>query len=453
MRRRLGPVAVLSFTLLAFTLLAFTLLAGGLLAGEASAGRREAPAEGARKVQGVRTWAYEYLEKAHEALDQERYDDALAALAQLERKDRRMNDHERSLLWQSRAYVYSAQEQYDEAIENFRRCVDADAMPEASLQNARYNLGQLYLVTERYDDAIRTLVAWFQHARNPSANAHFMMAMAYLQVDDKAQALVHARETVAGRSEPREPWLQLLASLLIDAEEFEDAVPVLEQLSAAHPKKSYFTQLSALYSHLGRHERALGTLEVAYLQNLLDDESNLETLAQLYLYNDVPYKAAKVLETGLEAGRIAGDEEAWRLLGTAWLQAKERDRAMPPLERAATLQRDGDGWMQLARIQLEAGEWASARASLGRALGGGVQSPGTAQLLLGIANASEERWEDARRAFEAAGEHPPTRAAAEQWLGSIRSYLKPDEPAAEPDEGAPVRQATAPASTASSSGS
>ena len=425
------------------------------LAAGAAAERRQVPDPDARTVQGVRKWAYQHLEKAHEALEQEHHDDALGELRQLERKSRRMNDHERSLVWQTYAYVYSSQEKYDAAIGYFQRCVDADAMPEAALQNARYNLGQLQLVTERYDDAIRTFVVWFDRAQDPAPSAHFMMAMAYVQVDDKAKALTHAREAVAGTREPRESWMQLLASLLMDAERFEEAVPVMEKLSAVHPKKSYYSQLSALYSQLGEHEKALGALEVAYLQKLLDDEASLETLAQLYLYNDVPYEAAKVVETGLRESTITDDAEAWRLLGNAWLQARERERAMEPLARAASLQGDGDGWMQLARIQLEAGRWADARESLGRALARGVDSPGTANLLLGIANVSEERWADAARAFEAAQQDPPTQAAAAQWLGSIGAHLKPDEPAqAEAEEQAgPIQQATASSDARHSSGS
>jgi tetratricopeptide (TPR) repeat protein len=284
-----------------------------------------------------------------------------------------------------------------------------------------------------------------------------MMAMAYLQVDQRDQALVHARETFTKSTEPRESWMQLLASLLIDTEAYDEAVPVMEKLSATFPKKSYYSQLSALYAQLGEHQKALGALEIAYVENLLDDESSLETLAQLYLYNDIPFKAAQVLEKGLSASTISEDAESWRLLANAWLQARERERAMEPLERAAALQADGDGWMQLARIQLEAGQWADARTSLSRALGHGVDSPGTANLLLGIANVSEERWEDAARAFEAAQKDPPTQAAAAQWLSSISAYRKPEE-AEEPlpeagEQAAPIQQATAATESRSSSGS
>jgi hypothetical protein len=80
--------------------------------------------------------------------------------------------------------------------------------------------------------------------------------------------------------------------------------------------------------------------------------------------------------------------------------------------------------MRLAQVQLDQEEWATARESLSAALRkGGLKNPGQTQLLLGIANASEERWQEARSAFAAAQRHEATRAVASRWLASVDSEL------------------------------
>jgi tetratricopeptide (TPR) repeat protein len=388
--------------------------------------RRDDTTESGRKVMGVRPWAYKYLEEAYTTLEKESYPDTLATLDHMRRKDRRLNAHERALMWQTYAYVYAAQEHYQDAIGAFEKALMGDAMPDAAMQNVRYNLAQLYLVLERYDDAIAGFQTWLQHTTEPTPNGYFMLAMAYLQKNDAEKALVYARQVVSVAGEhPREPWLQLLASLLMQNGAYKEAAPVMEQLVALFPKKSYFTQLSALYGELGQHDRSLATLELAYVQGLLDDGQELKTLAQLYLYNQVPVKAAHVLEEAAAAGLLPDDSESWQLLGEAWLQAKERDKAMEPLTKAARLAPNGEAWMRLARVQLDEGDWGAARDSLNAAIHrGGLSDPGSAYVLIGITHVSQDQLVAARTAFEQAKTYATTEDVAVQWLATVDSQLR-----------------------------
>jgi tetratricopeptide (TPR) repeat protein len=381
---------------------------------------REKPMPRTREVQAVRERAFRHLNRAHKALADGDYAACRTALDKLQRDDEKLNDHERALMWQSYGYLHAAQEQYPAAVRAFERSLAGDGLPDAARRDARYNLAQLYLLQERYDDAIAMLTAWLEGADGSSPAAHFMLAMAYMQKGQSGEALPHARRAVAEAATPQESWLQLLLSLLLEQERYREALPVLEQLVARFPRKSYWMQLSAVHSELGNYRKALGALELAYVQNMLTADRELRTLAQLYLHNEVPYKAAKVLEQGLTEGTIPGDADAWELLADAWLLARERERAQAPLERAAELSESGRVYLRLAHVYLDREEWKSARAALAAALEKGrLEDPGDVHLLLGITNASEERWDEARRAFEAAERHPKTKEAAAQWLASI----------------------------------
>jgi len=379
-----------------------------------------------KKVLGIRPWAYEYLEDAYAALDKEDYDGVRATLDRMKRKDRRLNAHERALMWQTYAYADSSQEKYEDAIRAFELAMKDDALPDATMQNVRYNVAQLYLILERYDEAIAGFQSWLSHATEPTPNGYFMLAMAYLQTDRRDKALIYAKQAVdAAGDAPREPWLQLLASLLIQDGAYADAAPVMEALVAHFPKKAYFTQLSALYGELDRHDRSLATLELAYVQGLLTEGSELKTLAQLYLYNQVPVKAAHVLQKGLADGALEDDADSWQLLGDAWLQAKERNEAAQPMTKAAKLADTGEPWLRLARIQLDAGSWSEARSSLQAALHkGGLSDPGSAYVLIGITHVSQDQLQAARDAFEQAKQYATTEDVALQWLATVESQLR-----------------------------
>jgi tetratricopeptide (TPR) repeat protein len=139
----------------------------------------------------------------------------------------------------------------------------------------------------------------------------------------------------------------------------------------------------------------------------------------------VPVKAAHVLEQALADGILEDTTESWRLLGDAWLQAKQRDRAVEPMAKAAALADDGEPWLRLARIQLDQGDWATARDSLGAALRkGGLADPGTAYVLIGISHVSQDQLAAARDAFEEARKYATTEGVALQWLATVEGQLR-----------------------------
>jgi tetratricopeptide (TPR) repeat protein len=374
-----------------------------------------------RRVESVGPWAYKRLDRAHNALADEQFEEALAALDEMQQNGK-LNSHETSLMWQTLGFTHSSTGDYAKATASFEAALQANGLAEQAATQTRYNLAQLYVMLERYDEAIAEFEVWFESVRNPSPTAYYMLAMAYLQKGDHVQALANAERTVSLADTPREPWLQLLVALRFETKEYESAVPALETLVSRYPKKEYWLQLSAVHAELGAHDRALAILELAYEQGLLTQGAELLSLAQLYLYNQIPYKAAGVLESGLEEGTIESDARAWRLLADSWLNARDRERALVPLKRAADMSNDGDSYVRLGQLQLEREEWGKARESFAAALRkGGLRSEGHVYVMLGIANVNESRWEDAERAFTQAGEHEESANISRNWLRNLQS--------------------------------
>ena len=380
---------------------------------------REKPKPQTKKVKSVGKWAYKRLNAAHEALAEENYREAIEELNDM-KGNSKLNEHEQALMWQTFGYVYSAQGKYKQSVDAFEKCLALGGLPEVAQLNTMYNLAQLYVVRENYKKAADTFQRWFAVAQNPPAEAHYMYAIPLLQLGRKSQALEQAELALQKAKQPKEPWLQLALSLYFEKKRYRDATRVLEILVTNFPKKQYWMQLSAVYSEQNQHKKALGALEMAYLQGMLNDDRELTNLAQLYLYNEVPYKAAKVLEKGMADGKVKGTAQAYELLANAWLNAREREKAVRPLERAAAASSKGQLYLRLAQLQIDREEWGPARASLGKALSkGGLPDRGAAHFLLGIAAVSDSQWEDAKKAFEAAAEFEDRKDASYEWLAHI----------------------------------
>ena len=396
-------------------------IAAGCLAASAVEARepRPTPATQTRKAQAVSRWAFEKLDAAHKLLEQEKYVDVLAVLEDMQRR-RGLSDQEQALMWQTYGYVYSSQENYEKAVEAFEKCLDAGGLEPAVVQNITYNMAQLYVILENYDRAIELFEQWFAQAEQPNAGAHYMFAIAYMQKDAFAKAIPHAEQAVAKSPSPKESHLGLLLALYFETKDYAKAVPVLETLVENFPKETYWKQLSALYTERGDNKKALGALELAYFQGYIDEENELLNLAQLYLYNDVPYRAAQIVEEALASGKVEGDATSWQILADSWLQAREREKALEPLSRAAELAEDGNLYVRLGQLHLGEEQWPAARSALQKALQkGGVRNPGQVHLLLGIAYASERQWDAAERSFKTAAGYADAERMATAWIANL----------------------------------
>lgn len=377
-----------------------------------------------KKVQAVREWAFKRLAAAQEALGAEDYPTAAAALQEMA-DSTRLNEHETALMHQTWAYYWSAKEDYKKSIESFEAALATGGLPTAVELSVRYNIGQLYIVTERYREGIRMLEEWLALTEQPTADVYILLANAWVQLDDYKTALPLAEKAVAmSANNPREGWLRLLLALDFQLERYPEAAEVLEDLASLWPKKTYWMQLSSVYGQLQQDAKSLTALEVAYLEGYLTDNRELVRLAQMYLYQEIPYKAAIVLQKGFEDEFVESNEKNWELLANSWIRAQELKRALPPLERAATLSKDGSLYMRIGQIHVEAEQWGEAARALDTAIEkGGLDNEGLANLLLGIAHYNKGNRSSARNAFNRAARFEKTKKSARQWLRHLEQDL------------------------------
>jgi tetratricopeptide (TPR) repeat protein len=288
----------------------------------------------------------------------------------------------------------------------------------------RFQIAQLYLAEERWRDVVTNLEQWFSMVESPNSSAYYLLAIAYYQLEDLDSALPPALKALEVAEVPQEGWLQLVLALRLTRKEYAEAVPLLEQLIHRYPKKIYWIQLSTVHGALGSYEEALIPLQLAYSQGLLTEDEELRRLSQLLLFLDLPYRAAVVLEGGLEEGSVEPDAAAYEQLSNSWIAAREYEKAAAPLARAAELSEGGDLYVRLAQVHIQREKWSEAAEALRRALDKGeLANQGDAQLLMGIAYYSQKEPQQALRWFARARQHEATRQEAEVWVRYIEREL------------------------------
>ena len=374
----------------------------------------------------VRKRVSRYLEAAAKSVDK---GDPAKAREQLESLNpKRLNPYERALVYRLLAYVAYTAADYPGAIANFEKVLAEEILPLRDESKIRFNIAQIHASLQHWREMLAALDRWERYAEAPDPLAYYLRGIAYYQLDDLDAALEWAEKAVDLSPEPVESWLQLLSALYVQREDYAKATPVLEELVVRFPKKQYWVQLSLIYGARDDYRHSLAVQQVAYLQGFLEEDKELRRLARSYLYNNLPYPAAKVLEKALAERRIERDSEALELLANSWIAAREYDKSLGPLNEAAERSKDGNLYVRLGQVYMQREEWGQATQMLQKGIErGGLKDTGNAQLLLGICYYNDQRVEQARSSFARARQQESTREAADRWITHIERETGADE--------------------------
>jgi len=374
--------------------------------------------EAKKKKYGMKPRTKKKITTAIEALEEERFTDAREILESL--SYRRMNPYERAVAYRIGAYVAFNEGDHERAVESFGKVLEQEVLPLQDEASIRFNIVQLRSSMDQWEKVIEGLEDWFRFEEDPNPLAFYLMAIANFQLDRMDEALEPARQAVERSPDPREGWLQLLAALYVQKEDYSGATPVLEQLVVRFPKKQYWVQLALIYGAQGDYEGSLAIQQLAYAQGYLTEGRELSRLGRSYLYHALPQPAAEVLSEGLESGRIEREPDVLEMLANAWIAARDYDAAIGPLQQAASISENGKLYVRLSQVHIQREEWGECAELLDKALEkGGLEDPGNAQLLLGICLYSDGRVPPAQRWFERAEGHEKTHVQAKAWLQHI----------------------------------
>lgn len=368
---------------------------------------------------------YKRMNSAFELLGEEQYAEALADLKKL--SESRLNDYEKASVQQAMGFAYAQLENYEAAVRHFEEAIRLNQMPNQSHFEMILQVAQLYNALRRYDDALRQLDFWFcvstEDAKKQS-EVWVLKASLHVQKEEYREALAAVDQAILLRVDPPETWYQLKLGMHLELKQYRPAAEVLKILIQMNPdRKEYWIQLAGSYLELDERAEAMAALRLAYRRNLLTTNTEFIQLAGLLQDMESPRQAAEVLSDGLGRGVVKATVRNWEVLGGAWYQAREMDKALAAYEQAGALSDDGKIDFQRASIMTSQENWAGVIESAGRALekGGLTESQqGNANLLAGMAHFYLGDLDAAERAFKRAENYGRIRSAAREWMNHIR---------------------------------
>lgn len=373
---------------------------------------------------------YKELKDAGELIDVKGYAQALEIVRNL-RKNTKLTEYESSQTWNVEAYVYYLKENYKQALSAYYEVLKYEGLAEAVIQSTLKTVAQLHFIQEEYKPAISAINRLIARVDDPDVSLYMLQGQGYYQLKEYDKALTALKLAVkkekATGNKPKEKTLLLLRAIYYEKNDFKNMLVVLKEVIRYYPKDRYLYTLAAIYSELGDTKKQMALTEVLFEKGYLDGEKHAVNLANLYLLHGIPYKAAILLQKEIDANRVQSNERNLRLLAHAWYQAKDDQKAIPPMRLAAKKSRDGDLYIRLAQSYINLELWPQAVEAIRSGLAKGrVDKPDVARIMLGTALFNMHKLDEARNAFSIAAKSvtKSDRKIANTWLTFLDSEIR-----------------------------
>jgi len=414
-----------------------------------------------KKARALQSKTAKQMAKVYEALEE--VDDngepspdmetVIEILTVLRNDEANLKSYDRSVVWNSWGYVYFTEGKYDLAMSAYQKVIDEQEVTLPIRNAAIFTLAQLYLVKENYKKGIELILLWMDEVEEVTAQSWSLLGQAYFQEGKYKQSMSSMKKAISMSEEegykPKENWYVIVAACIGELKkEIGEKESLLQQLEIyeilvnLYPKKLYFIQLGGTYGQLGREKDYMITLKAAHAKDFLDKESEYLALAQLLLLNQNPYWAAKVLVSGQKkittttetiVDKITGEESKiektgpvvkdneknLKLLADSWRMAQEIDKAIPVLERAAKLSKDGKSYVLLGNLYLAEDKLEKAVDSIKKGLKKGkIDKISQVHLTLGQAYFELQKFDEAKKEFRTAArdKDKKVKTTANNWI-------------------------------------
>lgn len=357
------------------------------------------------------------IEKALKYAAKEQYNHAADELIQLLKKTNKRK-YEFAQVWQNLGFVLAQKGDYPKAMKALENSIKINSLPYADTMNSLYTIAQLNIATEKYSDALVVMNKWGSLAEKISPEAYVLWATAHAQAGNKEKALEFVNEAIKTTEKPQEKWLQFALALNHEMKKYGNALKILVMLTSSFPENDkYWKQLSSTYLSLEQDDKALAVMELAHKLNHIKAEADLLNMVSLYMYLNLPQKGAQLLEKELIAGRISSKQKNLELLSQAWLSAREREKALLVLDKAAKEDRTGNLYARKAFLHLEKEEWDNVIASLNKSLAKGhLDKKDRVYFALGIAQYNKKNFNAALSSFMEARKYASYKTSINRWI-------------------------------------
>lgn len=372
-----------------------------------------------RKTQLVGPSVGKKVAKAFEAYSADDIPGALTILLDINAK----KDYDKAYVDRFIAIMYASQGKEEaNAIKYLKLAIAPDILNENDHGDGIKLLADLQMQTKDYKGALVNYKSWMDFTGKSDGDTWTKIAQAHYSLKQLDKMIVPADNAIAayGDKHNKNPYILKITSYY-ESKKYKEAVKSLETVLQIFPEdKTWWVQLGSFYLLVEDYKKGLATLDLAYKQGFLEKESQIKTLASLYSQNEVPHKAALLLEKHIASGLVKRDDKNLSTLANAWHAAQHIDKAARYYGEVAKMTNLAKHYSKQGMLLKQDEQFKKAIVALNKALELGVKDEGRVHMSIAESHFYLEQYKQAYKAINLAMKDPKTRKSAKGWVGFIK---------------------------------
>lgn len=374
----------------------------------------------ARKTQIVGERVGKVLVSAFELYNEEKLDEAIALLLSAKSS----NEFDTATLNRFLGNLYATKDE-KQAIKYLTLAVKPDLLTFADQSASMKLLADMLLQDKQYQAAIKAYEDWMMFTGEQNSDAYMRIANAYYLLEQHAKVLAPADDAIRFSPKPIEGPYQLKMAALYETKRYKELVSVVETMVQIFPEnKQFWVYLGNFYTLTEEFGKALSTLQLAYSQGYLEKDSEIRLLAQMYANNNIPYKAATVMEKYMKSGLVKRDKTNLSFIASNYQAAREFLKAANYYGEVAQLTNDAEAYRRQGSAYSAVQKYNEAIAAYDKALSMNVDKASGVYMSLVDAYFYQKKYKEAYAALMNAKKDPAMSRQVRGWESYIKDKAK-----------------------------
>jgi predicted Zn-dependent protease len=240
-------------------------------------------------------------------------------------------------------------------------------------------LAQLQIQDEQYAEGLANLDKYFAESKSNKPEELIIKGQALYQTEKYAEAIPVLRAAIAASPEPKDNWNQLLMASYAEAGQTGEAVKEAEALASRNPSdKKAQLNLASMYMQADQMDKAAAVMDKLRASGQLTEEREYKQLYSIYANTENKERdVIAVINEGLEKGILKPDYQVY-------YYSEQIPQAIEAWQKAAPLSKDGETYLNLAKVLHSEGRIPEAKQAARDAKAKGVKNPADADKIINL---------------------------------------------------------------------
>ncbi len=299
------------------------------------------------------------------------------------------NNYDKSLAAQLAAQAAYNQDDSPAAIKYLDQVLEFNGLDNNGHYQSLLMKAQLQIQEDQTEAGLATLDKYFAETKSAKPEELIIKGQALYQLERYQEAIPVLKQAIAGTSEPKDNWNQLLMAAMSEAGQTGEAVAQAEAIAARNPDdKKAQMNLASMYMQADQMGKAADVMTKLYAAGKLTDEREYKQLYSIYANTEGKEQdVIKVINDGQAKGILKPDDyQAQLALAQAYYYSdpQQTGKAIEAWQKAAPLSKDGETYLNLARVLHAEGRTSEAKAAAQQALAKGVKNQADAKKIINL---------------------------------------------------------------------